>query len=311
MLLFCGTMNKIAFRLGGCKEEGFRLVNWFPGHMAKTKRLILENIKLVDVVLELVDARLPISSRNPLLQEILGGKPSVLILNKADLAEEEETRQWLNYYSQQGFPILVFNALKNQGRNEKKKILDLVRNQAKNVLARRLARGIRNQVIRLMVLGIPNVGKSTMINNLTGRGVTETADRPGVTRGKQWVRLEGDVELLDMPGILWPKFADPVIGFKLAATGAIREMVYDSLELSLWLVDWLLQHKPGRIAQRYQVEEKQEPVAVLTEICRKRGFLVSGGEVDLEKGAGIFLAEYRGGKLGRVTMDLLTGEAKC
>jgi ribosome biogenesis GTPase A len=287
------------------------LVNWFPGHMAKTRRLILENIKLVDVVLELVDARLPASSRNPLLQELLGSKPSVLLLNKADLAEAEETKRWQNYYSQQGVPVLVFDSLKQRGRNDKKKLLDVVRNQAKEVLARRLAKGIKNQVIRLMVLGIPNVGKSTLINNLSGKGVAETADRPGVTKGKQWVRLEGDIELLDMPGILWPKFGDPVTGLKLAATGAIREMVYDSLELSLWLADWLLQYKPGRIAERYQVEEMQEPIAVLTEICQKRGFLVSGGEVDLEKGAGIFLAEYRNGKLGRVTMDFLTGEAKC
>lgn len=281
------------------------MVNWFPGHMAKTKKLIIEHLKLVDVVLELVDARLPASSRNPLLQELLGEKPSVLILNKADLAEEEETAQWLDYYSRQALPALVFDAVKNRNRQEKKQVLDLVKRQAQSVLARRKARGIMNHTIRLMVIGIPNVGKSTLINNLAGKGVTETADRPGVTRGKQWVRLEKEIELLDTPGILWPKFVDPVTGFKLAVTGAIKDTIYDPLELSLWLLGWLRQYKPGRIAERYKVEEKEEPVVLLREICRKRGLLIAGGEADLEKGAGILLTEFRGGKLGRITMDVL------
>lgn len=280
------------------------MVNWFPGHMAKTKKMILEHLKLVDVVLELVDARLPVSSRNPLLQELLGDKPSVLILNKADLAEEQETEQWLDYYGRKALPTLVFDSVQNRSRQEKKRVLDLVRAQAQRVLARRIARGIRNQTIRLMVIGIPNVGKSTLINNLAGKGAAETADRPGVTRGKQWVRLEKKIELLDTPGILWPKFADPVTGYKLAVTGAIKDTIYDSLELSLWLLGWLIKHKPGRIVDRYRVEEKQEPVVLLTEICRKRGLLIAGGEADLEKGAGIILAEFRGGKLGRITMDI-------
>lgn len=280
------------------------MINWFPGHMAKTKRLIMENIKLVDVVIELVDARLPVSSRNPLIQEILGSKPFVLVLNKSDLAEEEATQKWLQYFSQQGCAALVFDALKNRGRNEKKRLLQLVKEQAKDELARRAAKGIKNTTVRLMILGIPNVGKSTLINNLTGRGVTETGDKPGVTRGKQWVRLEESLELLDMPGILWPKFEDAVIGLKLAATGAIKEEVYDSMELVIWLLGWLRQNKPGRIEERYQVSEEQEAAGILEAICRKRGFLVRGGELDLGKGANIVLAEYRGGKFGRVTMDI-------
>lgn len=281
------------------------MVNWFPGHMAKTKRLISENIKLVDVVLELVDARLPASSRNPLLQEILGAKPLVLVLNKADLAEKEETQKWLDFYQKEGIAVISFNSLsKNKGEKDKKKLYNLIRAQAQEELSRRSKKGIKNQVVRLMILGIPNVGKSTLINYLTGRGVAETGNKPGVTKGKQWVRLESELELLDMPGILWPKFEDPIIGYKLAATGAIKDEVYDFQELSLWLLSWLKDHKPGRIAGRYQVEEQQEAVHVLEDICRKRGLLLRGGEPDLEKGAHVVLTEFRSGKLGKVTMDV-------
>ena len=281
------------------------MVNWFPGHMAKTKKLISENIKLVDVVLELVDARLPASSRNPLLGEILGAKPLVLVLNKADLAEKEETLKWLDFYQKESIAVIPFNALsQNKGQNDKIKLYNLIRAQAKEELSRRSRKGIINQVVRLMILGIPNVGKSTLINYLTGRGATGTGDKPGVTKGKQWVRLESELELLDMPGILWPKFEDPVIGYKLAATGAIKEEVFDFLELSLWLVPWLRETKPGKIAGRFHVEEQQEAVRVLEDICRKRGLLLRGGEPDLEKGAHVLLTEFRSGKLGKVTLDV-------
>ncbi|MDD2402564.1 MAG: ribosome biogenesis GTPase YlqF [Clostridia bacterium] len=278
------------------------MVQWFPGHMAKTKRLINENLKLVDVVMELVDARLPVSSRNPLINEIVGNKPTVLVLNKADMAEEEYTKRWVEYYKQQGIVVLPFNSAKNIGRNEKKKLLKIIRNQASDELERRVRKGIKNEVVKLMILGIPNVGKSTLINNLIGRSVTGTGNKPGVTRGKQWVRLEGDIDLLDMPGILWPKFEDPVVGMKLAVTGAIKWEVYDSLELTLCLLNFLIKNKPGRITERYKVEE-DDSRNVLENICQRRGFIMGGGKSDLERGANIFLAEYRAGKLGKVTMD--------
>jgi ribosome biogenesis GTPase A len=283
---------------------GFFVINWFPGHMTKAKKLIRENIKCVDVVLELVDARLPVSSRNPLLQEVLGEKPVVLILNKADLAEKKETQKWLNFYREQDYAVIAFNSLQSKGQSKKKKLYGMVRKQAQAELCRRKKKGIKNNVVRLMILGIPNVGKSTLINNLKGRSVAVTGDKPGVTKGKQWIRLDNDLELLDMPGILWPKIEDSVTGYKLAVTGAIKEEVYDSLVLALWLLDWLRQNKPGRIAQRYQVEEEKEAIDVLEDLCQKRGFLMCGGEPNLEKGAKILLAEYRSGKLGRVTMDV-------
>ena len=252
---------------------GFLVINWFPGHMTKTEKLIKENIKWVDVVLELVDARLPVSSKNPLLQEVLEEKPVVLVLNKADLAERKETQKWLNFYREQSYAVIAFNALQNKGQGAKKKLYVLARKQAQAELCRRQKKGIKNQVIRLMTVGIPNVGKSTLINNLKGRGVATTGNKPGVTKGKQWIRIDNDLELLDMPGILWPKIADPIIGYKLAVTGAIKEEIYDSLQLALWLLDWLKQNKPGRIRQRYQVAEEQEAVCVLETLCQKRGVL--------------------------------------
>jgi ribosome biogenesis GTPase A len=279
------------------------MIQWFPGHMAKTRRLINENIKLVDVVLELVDARLPLSSRNPLISEILGEKPSVLILNKADMAEEEYTQKWLACFRKDGISALPFNSILKTGRSDKKRLLESVRAKAGKELDRRKAKGIKDMVVRLMILGIPNVGKSTLINYLSGRGSAETGDKPGVTRGKQWIRLEENIELLDMPGILWPKFDDPLIGMKLAVTGAIKEEVYDSLELSVWLLNWLINNRPGMVGERYKVEEIGEPLVVMERICKKRGFIIRGGQLDMEKGANILLAEFRGGKLGKITLD--------
>lgn len=283
--------------------RGEGVLNWYPGHMAKTKRLIRENLKWVDVVLELIDARLPVSSRNPILPDLLKQKPLVLLFNKADLADEKATEAWLAHYRRQNYSVLTFNALQNRSK-ERKRLYNLVRKQAQEELRRRTKRGIKNKIVRLMIIGIPNVGKSTLINNLKGRRVAATGKRPGVTKGKQWIRLDNNLELLDLPGILWPKIDDPEVGYKLAVTGAIKEEIYDPLPLAFWLIEWLKENKAGCLKTIYQIQETQTANLVLTALCEKRGFLQTGGGFDLEKGALFLLREFEQGRLGRVTMDV-------
>lgn len=282
------------------------MVHWFPGQMAKTQRLIVENIKMVDVVLELADARLPASSRNPLLLRLTEHKPRLLVLSKADLAEAPLTRQWLDWFRSQGEAALALDALKG-GREAKKELLESIRELARNVMQKRKQKGIINETVRTMVLGIPNVGKSTLINFLAGKTAAEAADKPGVTRGKQWIKLGLGVELLDMPGILWPKIEEEGVGYKLAATGAVRDQVFDQVEVVCWLLEWLVKNKPGRLANRYGLEELEDHSnagGMLARISSRRGYLRSGGEPDLSKGAAMVLDELRGGKLGAITMDL-------
>lgn len=315
-------------------------IQWFPGHMAKTRRLMTDNLKLVDVVVEILDARLPQSSRNPLINEIIGEKPRVLVLAKADLAEEEMSKAWLSCFRKQGLAAVACDFKGSNPKGEIKAVTEAMRSQAKELLARRQSRGISNQVIRAMITGIPNVGKSTMINLFAGKARTETGDRPGVTKGKQWIRLDKDLELLDMPGILWPNLTDREGARKLAVTGAIGDNAYSHQELALWLIAWLRAHRPGRLAQRYGVVEsgleadvaellerwqeeqsmlamerlpadeeegRQQPdllsLAILEAIGKRRGLLRKGGIVERDKTAVILLDELRGGKLGRITWD--------
>jgi ribosome biogenesis GTPase A len=286
--------------------------------MAKTRKLIVENLKLVDVVLEILDARLPNSSRNPLIDELIGGKPRVLVLAKADLAEEEYNKSWLAHFEKRGLAALACDLKGAGSKKEAKAIIGRIRDQAAGIVARRQARGIHSRVIRVMVTGIPNSGKSTLINLLAGKARAETGDRPGVTRGKQWIRLEQDLELLDMPGILWPDLEDREGARKLAVTGAIGENAYDPEELALWLIGWLREHVPGRLSGRYGVEESfpdiedEEAVSVslLEAAGTKRGFLRKGGAVELDKAAVMILDELRGGKLGRVTLDRVQSTAE-
>lgn len=277
-------------------------IQWFPGHMAKARRLITENIKLVDVVVELADARLPESSRNPMFAELIGTKKRVLVLTKEDLAEKELTKKWLAYYRQAGLNVIALNSTR-PSKNARKELLDAIRKEAQEILERKARKGIINKTVRTMIVGIPNVGKSTLINFVAGRGAAETGDKPGVTKGKQWIRLESDVELLDMPGILWPKIEDPEVGRKLAVTGAISDNIYDPEELAGWLLEWLAAHTPGRISQRYKMEEEGDGGQLLTAISRRRGFLRAGGEPDREKGAIMVIDEFRAGKLGNITLD--------
>lgn len=283
------------------------MINWFPGHMAKTKRLIVENIKLADVVVELIDARVPNSSRNPLLNDIIGEKPRLVILTKEDLADKNATALWKEYYKQQGAAALSCNFLRGN-KNIKKEILGAVRLQAKEILEKRARKGIIKKSVRTMVVGIPNVGKSTLINFLAGKTAAETGDKPGVTRGKQWIRLDKDVELLDMPGMLWPKLDDQEVSCKLAATGAISDLVFDQVELVLWLIEWLLTNAAGSLAARYKIAEKENTTETLANIASKRGFLRSGGELDLEKTAIMVIDEFRAGKIGQFTLDMLSSK---
>jgi len=237
-------------------------IQWFPGHMAKTRKLMTDNLKLVDVVIEMLDARLPFSSRNPLINDLIGAKPRVLIMAKADLAEEDYNKSWAAYFRRQGMSAVACDLKGPNARTEMKAVIAGLRSQTSEIISKRQKRGIKSRVIRTMVTGIPNAGKSTLINLLSGKASAETADRPGVTRGKQWVRLEQDLELLDMPGILWPNLEDREGARKLAVTGAIGDNAYDHLELALWLIAWMRTHRPGRITGRYGVAESEQDTEI-------------------------------------------------
>lgn len=270
-------------------------IQWFPGHMAKARRLLLEQLQWVDVVLELIDARIPISSRNPMLDKLLGNKARIILLNKADLADPKMTAKWLTYLRQSG---LAYAVSATTGLGVKQIIPELER----LVLAKQTKqaeKGIRQQMIKVMIVGIPNIGKSSLINRFTGGAQAKVGNKPGVTRGNQWVRIHERVELLDTPGMLWPKFDDPEVGRKLAALGAIKDDVFDIEELSTWVIDWLTLHSPNALL-RYQVPDSG---LTLESLGRERGCLIHGGRVDTLKAAQIFLRELRMGQLGPITMD--------
>jgi len=281
-------------------------VQWFPGHMAKTRRLIQEQIKLVDVVIEIVDARIPQSSRNPLIDELIENKPRVIILNKEDLADEKVTEEWLAYFNKlRQFKALKFNATSLRGG-----ILSTLKEAVFVLTAekreRRAQKGIINQTVRSMVVGIPNVGKSTFINNIVGKKAAKTGNKPGVTRGKQWVRLDKDLELLDTPGILWPKFEDPEVGFRLAVTGAINDEIFDWEEGALKLIGFLKSRYPQLLSQRYKLKSEdfgKEPLALMEQMALNRGCLLPGKNIDYTKIARIVINEFRSGQIGRISLE--------
>lgn len=272
-------------------------IQWFPGHMAKARRLLLEQLEWVDVVLELADARIPVSSRNPMLDKMLGNKSRLLLLNKADLADPNSTSKWLTHLREAG-PVYAVSATTGIGV---KQIVPELERMVQVKQARQAAKGIRPQMIKVMIVGIPNIGKSSLINQLTGGAQAKVGNKPGVTRGNQWVRIHERVELLDTPGMLWPKFDDPDVGRKLAALGAIKDDVFDIEELSIWIIDWLKLHSPNSLL-RYQVADLE---VTLENLGRKRGCLIHGGRVDTLKAAQIFLRELRMGQLGPITMDYI------
>ena len=278
-------------------------LQWYPGHMRKAERLVKENLKLVDVVVELLDARIPLSSANPVLREIVGDKPRVIVLNKADLADEAATRAWVKYFAEQELVAVPVDAVKGRGVKE---LVQAIAKCAKPKTDKLVQHGAKARAARCMILGIPNVGKSSLINRLSGGAKTKVENRPGVTRAKQWIRLGAQLELLDMPGILWPKFEDQQAALHLAFTGAINDNVYDVASVVLLLLDTLRTAYPSALIERYRLEgELPSGVELLEEIGRKRGCLRAGGRIDDEKAQQIVLTDFRSGRLGHVTLDTL------
>ena len=276
-------------------------LQWFPGHMKKAQRLIEEHLKLVDVVIELLDARIPASSANPMLAEMIKGKPRLVVLNKSDLADANMTKRWLAHFRGEGMSACAVDSVKGQGM---KQLVKLAEELARPKTDRFVKDGGRPRAARCMILGIPNVGKSSLINRLAGAARTKTADRPGVTRAKQWIKIGSSLDLLDTPGILWPKFEDQTVGLKLAFTGAINDEIYDREGVVKLLLDTLRRDYPERLKERFKLQDVDGGSdALLERIGRKRGCLVKGGMIDYEKAQQIVLTEFRSGKLGVVTLD--------
>ena len=282
------------------RVEGKMNVQWYPGHMTKAKRMMQEDIKLIDLIVELVDARVPQSSRNPDIDELGKNKSRLILLNKSDLSDEKRNSQWENYFREKGFHVQRINARSGAGV---KAVNGLIQEACREKIERDRRRGIRNRPVRAMVVGIPNVGKSTFINTYAGKACTKTGNKPGVTKGKQWIRLNKSVELLDTPGILWPKFEDPEVGIRLALIGSIKDDILNLDELSLRLIHYLREEYPQVLAGRYQILEEGSDVQVLEAVARSRNCLLKGQELDYSKAAGILLDEFRNGKIGRITLE--------
>lgn len=273
---------------------------WYPGHMTKAKRMMQENIKLIDLVIELVDARVPLSSRNPDIDELGKNKARLILLNKSDLANDKQNELWANYFKAKGFFAVKINSKTGTGI---KAINAVVQEACKEKIERDRKRGILNRPIRAMVVGIPNVGKSTFINAFAGKACTKTGNKPGVTKGKQWIRLNKNVELLDTPGILWPKFEDQEVGLRLALIGSIKDELLNIEELAMSFISFVIQHYPGILEKRYEVNEKQEAINILIQIAENRLCRKKENELDLEKAAGIIIDDFRSGKLGKITLE--------
>lgn len=275
-------------------------VQWYPGHMTKAKRQMQEDVKLIDLIIELVDARVPLSSRNPDIDEIGKNKARLILLNKADLADEVQNEAWKAYFQEKGFYVVKVDSRNGAGM---KLVQNVIQEACKEKTERDRKRGIKNRPIRAMVAGIPNVGKSTFINTFAGKACAKTGNKPGVTKGKQWIRLNKNVELLDTPGILWPKFEDQEVGKRLAFIGSVKDEILNMEELALELISYLCQNYPGALAKRYNITEEGQPVELLGEIARVRGCLKKGEELDYTKATGILFEEFRSGKIGRITLE--------
>ncbi|MGN0143156.1 MAG: ribosome biogenesis GTPase YlqF [Roseburia sp.] len=278
---------------------------WYPGHMTKAKRQMQEDIKLVDLVIELVDARIPVSSRNPDIDELGKNKFRLILMNKSDLSDEAANQAWSSYFREKGYFVVCLDARSKSGM---KTVQNAIMEACREKMERDLRRGIKNRPVRAMVVGIPNVGKSTFINSFAGKACAKTGNKPGVTKGKQWIRLNKNVELLDTPGILWPKFEDQAVGLRLALIGAIKDEILNLDELSLELIKLLKERYPGMLSERYALSEEGTPVEILEQIAKNRKCISKGQELDYSKAAALLIDEFRSGRLGRVTLELPDGE---
>ena len=291
------------------------VINWYPGHMAKTKKQIIEDLKLIDVVVEILDARIPKSSQNPDLKEWIKNKKKIIVLNKSDLAEEVLNNKWVNYYKKQGIPVILTDSNSGKGINETIREIEKIMQEDKQILEQK---GRKGKSIRVMIVGIPNVGKSSFINRMTNRAVTVVGNKPGVTRQKQWVRVKENIELLDTPGILWPKLGKEEIALNLAYTGTIKDDTLEKIEIAYYLLKYLLENKRKNIIQRYKLNEEEinqilnnqanleneNIMKILYLIGKKRGTIISGGRIDEEKVSNLLIEEFRSGKLGNITLEI-------
>lgn len=274
---------------------------WYPGHMTKAKRMMEENIKLIDIVIEVLDARIPMSSRNPDIDTLGKNKSRLILLNKSDLADEQSNQVWKEWFEEQGFFVIEVNSRSGAGIRQ---INNVVKEACKEKIERDRKRGILNRPVRAMVVGIPNVGKSTFINSYAKKACTKTGNKPGVTKGKQWIKLSKEIELLDTPGILWPKFEDQMVGLRLALTGSINDEILNIEELALELIKIMKRDYPGVIEERYGIESSDDIIYNINEIAKVRGCLLKGGNYDTVKAARLLIDDFRNGKLGRITLEM-------
>ncbi|WP_028398994.1 ribosome biogenesis GTPase YlqF [Ectobacillus panaciterrae] len=276
-------------------------IQWFPGHMAKARRQITEKLKFIDVVIELVDARLPASSRNPMIDEIVAHKPRLIVLNKADMADEAMTRKWIQHFEQLGYKAISINAQAGQGMKE---IAAAAKELVKEKFDKLAAKGVNPRAVRALIVGIPNVGKSTLINKLAKKNIAKTGDRPGVTTAQQWIKVGKELELLDTPGVLWPKFEDQLVGQRLAATGAIKDAILNLQDVAVYALRFLSEYYPEQLKERFNLSDIPEDIVELFDaIGKRRGCLMGGGMIDYDKTAELVLRELRAGKIGRFTFE--------
>ncbi len=295
------------------KEISKVAINWYPGHMVKTKRQILEDLKLVDIVLELLDARIPVSSQNPDIKEIVGSKKKIVVLNKCDLAEEKENQKWVKDFENKGIKAVLTDSNSGVGVQE---LIRTIKEMAKEEVSKSIQKGRVGKSVRMMILGIPNVGKSSLINRMAKKTSAGVGNKPGFTKQKQWIRVSNEIELLDTPGILWPKFESETVGLHLSVTGTIKDEILEKTQMAFYLVKWFIQNKEERLLERYKItkeeletitktiENPNEQVAeIITRIAKKRGAILSGGYIDEERVAGIIIDDFRTGKMGRITIE--------